>query len=169
MRHLNSIFTVGENFIPEATSGNNLPAKNIGVILPSGKKVKITNFTLRKETVREGLIMLRAFISGFLGALLGGLVVAGWFYFFQPKPYVLDIKSIIDSEKEMILKQVEEKKLSQESAGQRINEFFDSVNEVLSEYRRSGKFILVKDAVLSGGRDITDEFREKLKTEYNKQ
>ena|GEM_PF-1782778 len=51
MRHLNSIFTVGENFIPEATSGNNLPAKNIGVILPSGKKVKITNFTLRKETV----------------------------------------------------------------------------------------------------------------------
>jgi cbb3-type cytochrome oxidase subunit 3 len=113
--------------------------------------------------------MLRAFISGFLGALLGGLVVAGWFYFFQPKPYVLDIKSIIDSEKEMILKQVEEKKLSQESAGQRINEFFDSVNEVLSEYRRSGKFILVKDAVLSGGRDITDEFREKLKTEYNKQ
>ena len=51
MRHLNSIFTIGENFIPEATSGNNLPAKNIGVILPSGKRVKITNFTLRKETV----------------------------------------------------------------------------------------------------------------------
>jgi len=107
--------------------------------------------------------MIKSFLSGFLGAIIGSLVVAGWFYFFQPKPYVLDIKSIIDSEKEMILKQVEEKKLSQESAGQRINEFFDSVNEVLSEYRRSGKFILVKDAVLSGGRDITDEFREKLK------
>jgi hypothetical protein len=113
--------------------------------------------------------VIKSLFSGFLGAIIGGLVVSGWLYFFQPKPYVLDIKSIIDSEKEVILKQVEEKKLSQETAGRRINEFFDSVNEVLDEYRQSGKFILVKDAVLSGGRDITDEFREKLKTEYNKQ
>lgn len=107
--------------------------------------------------------MLRNFISGFLGAVIGGLVVLGWLYFFQPKPYVLDIKSIIDSEKELILKQVEEKKLSQETAEKMLNEFFDNVNKALDEYRKGGEFILVKDAVLSGGRDITDEFREKLK------
>lgn len=106
--------------------------------------------------------MIKSLISGFVGAILGGGIIAVWLYFFSPQSYVLDIKGIIDSEREKVLKQVEEKNVSQEEAGKKINAFFDDFNNVLEHYRKQGRLILVKDAVLSGGKNITDEFKRKL-------
>ena len=106
--------------------------------------------------------MLKSILSGFIGALIGGAVVAGWLYFFPPQLYVLDIKRIIDSEREKIVKEMQDETISQEEAGNEINAFFDDFNNVLKEYREKGKLIMVKDAVLSGGKDISDEFKAKL-------
>jgi hypothetical protein len=106
--------------------------------------------------------MLKSILSGFLGAVIGGAVIAGWLYFFSPQLYVLDVKGIIDSEREKIVKEMQDKTISQEEAGNEINAFFDDFNSVLKEYRKKGKLIMVKDAVLSGGKDISDEFKGKL-------
>ena len=106
--------------------------------------------------------MLKSLLSGFLGAVIGAMVVTGWLYFFSPQLYVLDIKGIIDSERERIAKEMQDETISQEEAGKEINAFFDDFNSVLKEYRRERKLIMVKDAVLSGGKDISDEFKGKL-------
>ena len=106
--------------------------------------------------------MLRSLLSGFLGSVIGGAVIAGWLYFFSPEFYVLDIKGIIESERERIVKEMQNETISQEEAGKEINAFFDEFNSVLKEYREKGKLIMVKDAVLSGGKDISDEFKGKL-------
>ncbi|HWP91766.1 MAG TPA: TrbI F-type domain-containing protein [Thermodesulfobacteriota bacterium] len=106
--------------------------------------------------------MLKSILSGFLGAVIGGAVVAGWLYFFSPELYILDIKGIIDSEREKIVKEMQDETISQEEAGKEINAFFDEFNSVLKEYRKKGQLIMVKDAVLSGGKDISDEFKGKL-------
>ena len=106
--------------------------------------------------------MLRSLLSGFLGAAIGGGVIAGWLHFFSPELYVLDIKGIIDSEREKIAKEMQDQTISQEEAGKEINAFFDAFNSVLKEYREKGRLIMVKDAVLSGGKDISDEFKAKL-------
>ena len=106
--------------------------------------------------------MVKTLLSGFLGAVLGSGIIAVWLYLFSPQPYVLDIKGIVDSEREKIVKQVQEKNISQEEAGKEINAFFDDFNSVLEQYRKEGKLIMVKDAVVSGGRNITDEFKRKL-------
>src|ERR1700752_3172154 len=102
--------------------------------------------------------MLKSLLSGFIGAVFGGGIIAVWLYLFSPQPYVLDMKGIIDSEREKIVKQVQEKNISQEEAGKEINAFFDDFNNVLEEYRKQGKLIMVKDAVVSGGKDISNEF-----------
>ena len=106
--------------------------------------------------------MLKSILSGFIGALIGGAVIAGWLHFFSPELYVLDIKGIIDTERERIVKEMQAETISQEEAGKEINAFFDDFNSVLKEYREKGRLIIVKDAVLSGGKDISDEFKGKL-------
>ena len=106
--------------------------------------------------------MLKSILSGFLGSIIGGAIIAGWLYFFSPELYVLDIKGIIDSEREKIVKERQDETISHEEAEKEINAFFDDFNSVLKEYRKKGKLIMVKDAVLSGGKDISDEFKAKL-------
>jgi hypothetical protein len=106
--------------------------------------------------------MVKHLISGFLGALSGSAVLAGWLYFYSPEPYVVDVSAIINRERDKILGQVEDQKISQEEAGKELSGFLDELGLVLREYRRDGKLIVVKDAVLSGGEDITDEFAREL-------
>ena len=109
-------------------------------------------------------VNLKIFLSALLGALFGsGLMAAVFYFFFTPEPYVLDLKAIINDEKAGIVQLVETNQLDSKKAADRIENFAKKLDSAISLLKQNKKVILIKDAVISGGEDITDDFREALK------
>ena len=95
-------------------------------------------------------------LLGLLLGLIGGM--SGYWYLAenQPKPVTIvtvDIRKIIDGEKEKLM--------SSGNAEEGIKKFSGSLNEAI-EKSANGRIAIIKDAVITGAPDITDEVRKHM-------
>ncbi len=69
----------------------------------------------------------------------------------------IDLETVIAEEKKRIFSRVLRGEISREEAEKEIDRFFSRFGDALGDYEKRGFVVLDGDAVLGGGRDVTEE------------
>lgn len=98
-------------------------------------------------------------LSVLLG-MLGGISAYWYLADKQPEPVsivTVDIRKIIDTEKEKLFHAE-----NSNNAEENLKRFSNSLHEAIAK-AGNGRIVIVKDAIISGTRDITDEVRNQIR------
>lgn len=99
-------------------------------------------------------------LSQMLFGVLGAIIVQIILVHSNPQIVTVDIAGIVKSFENEILQQ----KLSQYEMTEKVSHFSQAMNSVVSEYGNdSHKVLVLKDAVISGGKDETDSIKKMIR------
>jgi len=100
--------------------------------------------------------LLLQMLSGILGAIIVQIALVHS----NPQIVTVDITSIVKSFENELLQQ----KLSQTDMTEKVTRFSNAMNSTITEFGNDNhKILVIKDAVISGGKDETDSIKQMIK------